>query len=25
VSRVVFIGRKLDPEAIRAGFLDCAA
>jgi G3E family GTPase len=25
VSRVVFIGRKLDPQAIRAGFLDCAA
>ncbi|WP_375455786.1 CobW family GTP-binding protein [uncultured Methylobacterium sp.] len=24
-SRVVFIGRKLDAEAIRAGFLDCAA
>ncbi|KQP28244.1 cobalamin biosynthesis protein CobW [Methylobacterium sp. Leaf102] len=25
VSRVVFIGRKLDGQAIRAGFLDCAA
>jgi G3E family GTPase len=25
VSRVVFIGRKLDPEAIRAGFYDCKA
>jgi len=25
VSRVVFIGRKLDPEAIREGFLACAA
>ncbi len=24
-SRVVFIGRKLDAEAIKAGFLDCAA
>ncbi|MCC0808618.1 GTP-binding protein [Methylobacterium sp. W2] len=23
VSRVVFIGRKLDPEAIREGFYDC--
>ncbi|KQP47286.1 CobW family GTP-binding protein [Methylobacterium sp. Leaf106] len=25
VSRVVFIGRKLDPEAIREGFYDCKA
>ncbi|GJE56199.1 MULTISPECIES: CobW family GTP-binding protein [Methylobacterium] len=25
VSRVVFIGRKLDPEAIREGFLSCKA
>ena len=25
VSRVVFIGRNLDPEAIRAGFADCRA
>ncbi len=23
VSRVVFIGRNLDPEAIRQGFYDC--
>ena len=25
VSRVVFIGRKLDPQAIREGFYDCKA
>ena len=25
VSRVVFIGRKLDPAEIRAGFEDCRA